>query len=229
MWAVPLLAALVAGAFAAVLAVRYLARRGPHHLAWGVALAMFAAASFAVFLGVVGGWSSADYRVFWLFGAVLNVPYLAAGELALLVRSRWFRTALFLVLLFATAFAAARVRSAHVVSGALGSDLPSGTRVFGGDEFVLALARLYSIPAYVVLVAGTVWSAWRMRGRPELRDRFAGTLAIALGATVVAAGSAFAAIGNATGFSVTLAAGVTIMFWGFRRASRPTARATLAP
>src|SRR6266571_5339673 len=80
--------------------------------------------------------------------------------------------------------------------------------------------RVYCIPAYVVLVGGTLWSAWRMRGRPELRDRFAGTLAIAIGATVVAAGSAFAATGDSTGFSLTLAAGIAVMFYGFLRASR---------
>jgi hypothetical protein len=224
MWIVPLLAAVVAGVFAAMVSARFVSRRGWHHLAWALALGMFAAASFAVFLGVLGGWSAADYRVFWLFGAVLNVPFLAAGELVLLVRRRWIETALLLVMLFATAFAVARVRSAHVVGTALGPNLPSGTDVFRGDGFAVTLARLYSIPAYVVLVGGTVWSAWRMRRRRELRDRFSGTLAIALGATVVAAGSAFAATGDATGFSTTLAVGVAVMFWGFRRAAaaRPT-------
>ena len=59
-----------------------------------------------------------------------------------------------------------------------------------------------------------------MRGRPELRDRFYGTLLITLGATVVAGGSTFAAIGNLPGFSVTLVAGIALMFAGFLRASR---------
>jgi hypothetical protein len=152
---------------------------------------------------------------------VLNVPYLAAGELLLLIRRRSPTTVLLLVLLFGTAFAVARVRTAHIVGGALDSDLPSGADVFSRDGFALTLARLYSFPAYGILLVGTAWSAWRMRGQPELRDRFAGTMGIAVGATVVAAGSAFAATGNAVGFSLTLAVGVASMFWGFLRASRP--------
>ncbi len=61
-----------------------------------------------------------------------------------------------------------------------------------------------------------------MRGRPELRDRFVGTLLIVLGATIIAGfGSAFAALGDLAPFSVTLLAGISVMFWGFLRASTP--------
>ena len=224
MWVVPLAAAAVALAFGLLLARRFLARRRPYHALWALALAMFAAASFAVFLGVLDHWSTGEYRVFWLFGAVLNVPFLAAGELTLLIPRRQVVNALFLVLLFGSAFALSRVLSAHIAPGSLRGDLPSGSEVFARDHFALTLARVYSFPAYFVLVAGAVWSARGMRGRPEVRDRFVGTVGVVAGATIVAAGSAFAATGNATGFSVTLAVGVSVMFWGFLRASRTPAR-----
>ncbi len=221
MWVFPLLAAVVGAAFTILVAVQFVRRRRPYQALWALALAMFAAASLVVFLGVLHGWSVAEFRVYWLLGAVLTVPYLAQGEIHLLVRDRRVSSFALLVLLFGTAFALSRIRTAHVDVAALAGNLPSGTKAFRDDQFVLQMARLYSIPAYVVLVAGTLWSAWRMRGRPELRDRFAGTLAIAIGATVVAAGSAFAATGSSTGFSLTLAAGIAVMFYGFLRASRP--------
>jgi hypothetical protein len=221
MWFFPLLAAVVAAAFTFLLARQYLLRRRPYQALWALALAMFAAASFVVFLGVLRGWSAGEFRVYWLLGAVLTVPFLAQGEVHLLLKDRRIAGVTLLVLLFGTAFALSRIRTAPVDVVALATHLPSGTKAFRGDQFVLQMARLYSIPAYVVLVAGTLWSAWRMRGRPELRDRFAGTLAIAVGATIVAAGSAFAATGNSTGFSLTLAAGIAVMFYGFLRASRP--------
>ena len=221
MWVFPLLAAVVAVAFTVLLARQFLLRRRPYQALWALALAMFAAASVMVFLGVLNGWTTGEFRVYWLLGAVLTVPFLAQGEIHLLLKDRRVAGAILLVLLFGTAFAVSRIRSAQVEPAALAAHLPSGTKAFVHDQFVLQLARLYSIPAYVVLVAGTLWSAWRMRGRPELRDRFAGTLAIAIGATVVAAGSAFAATGDSTGFSLTLAVGIAVMFYGFLRASRP--------
>lgn len=224
MWIFPLLASAIALVFAAVLANRFARRRRAHQGLWAIALLMYAAASFALFLGVIGDWTPVEYRVFWLFGAVLNVPFLAQGEIDLLVRNRVVAGVLLLALVFGTAFAAARIRIATLDPAALASDLPSGSDAFDPDPFALTLARLYSFPAYFLLVGGTLWSAWRMRGRPELRDRFFGVLLVAVGATVVAGGSAFAATENFVGFSITLAAGVAVMFWGFLRASRPVVR-----
>ena len=91
----------------------------------------------------------------------------------------------------------------------------------GRIELVPKLPQIVSIPAYTVLIVGTLWSAWKMRGRPELRERFLGTLLIAFGATIVAVGgSAFAAAGDLFLFALMLSVGVTVMFVGFLRASR---------
>lgn len=223
MWVVPLLAGTIALGFAALLGRQYAIRRRPAQLLWAVALLMFAGASGALALGVLDGWSAAEYRWYWALGAVLNVPYLAAGELLLLVRDRRVRGLATLVLLFGTAFALARIRTGVLEPSALSKDLPLGREAWASDRFVLDLARYYAFPAYFFLVGATLWSAWRVRGRPELRERFLGTLGIALGATIVAAGSAFALTGQLVGFSATLAVGIAVMFWGFLRASRPVA------
>lgn len=221
MWAFPLLAGVVAFAFAAMLAGQFVRRRRSYQALWAVALFMYSAASFVVAMGALNGWTSGGFRAYWALGAVLNVPFLAQGELDLLVRSRWVRSALYVLLAFVTAYTIARVRTAAVDAGALGQRLPSGKDVFGDGTPAHRLPQLVSIPAYLVLLGGTLWSAWRMRGRPELRDRFAGTLLIALGATVIAGfGSAFAALGRLPLFSVSLLVGICVMFWGFLRASR---------
>jgi hypothetical protein len=218
----PLLAALVALAFASVLGRRYVQRRRTYEGFWAVALVMYAVASGAVALGAFDGWTSGEFRVYWALGAVLNVPFLAQGELDLLIRNRGVRWALYAVLAFVTAYTIARVRTAPIDARALLDDLPSGKEVFGDGTPAHRLPQLISIPAYVVLVVGAIWSAWRMRGRPDLRDRFAGTLTIAVGATVIAGfGSAFAALGLLLGFSISLLAGIGAMFLGFRRAARP--------
>src|SRR3990170_6600399 len=222
-WISPLAAAAVAAAFALALPRRFVAGRHSYQALWALALAMYAAASFVVFLGALNGWTSAEFRVYWALGAVLNVPYLAKGELDLLIRDRRVRAGLYVLLAFVTAYTVARVRTAGIDMEALGERLPSGKEVFGDGTPAHRLPQLVSIPAYLVLVGGALWSAWRMRGRPELRDRSWGTLLIALGATVIAAfGSVFAALGELLPFSVSLLVGVTVMFMGFVRASRKT-------
>lgn len=221
MWVLPLLAALVALAFA----VRLLITRGrsprPHELVWSVALAMYGVATFAVVLGTAGGWTEWEFGLFWGLGAVLNVPFLAAGEVLLLFRGPAVRWGVVLLVVFISAFTLAVLRGAGMDPVALMEELPSGKDVFGDGSTAHRLPQYVSYPSYFLLLAGALWSAWRMRGRPELRDRFVGTLLIAAGATVVAGfGSAFAALGMLAAFSASLLVGIAIMFWGFLRATR---------
>jgi hypothetical protein len=223
MWAFPLLAALVAFAFAASLGRRFLDRRRPSELAWMLALAMFGVASLAVAAGVASGWSRLTFDVYWGLGAVLNVPFLAAGEVLLLFRRPVVVWITVLALVFLTAYTLAVLQGADAVAAALAERLPSGKDVFGDGSAAHRLPQLISIPSYVVLLAGTAWSAWRMRGRPELRDRFSGTVLIAVGATVVAGGSTFSASGALVGFIATLLLGILLMYGGFLRASRSAA------
>jgi hypothetical protein len=222
MWVFPLAAAVVAFAFAASLARRFARSRRLHLAMWCAALVMYAFASLAVAMGALSGWSRTLFEVYWILGAVLNVPLLAAGEIHLLRRGPILDVAVWVVLAFVFAYTVAVTRGADVIGASLAERLPSGKEVFGDGSAAYRLPQLISIPSYVILVAGAAWSAWRMRGRPELRGRFVGTLLVAAGATITAAaGSAFAAVGNLPAFSLSLLAGVAVMFLGFRRASEP--------
>ena len=197
---------------------------------WTVALLMYAAASFTMFLGALTNWSSGEFRVYWVLGGALNVPYLAQGELYLLAKPRWVADLLLVALLLGTGFAVAKIASAPAQTAPLRDQLPLGRDVFGAGSEAHGLPQLYSIPAYAVLVVGALWSAWRMRSVPALRDRALGTVGIAAGASIVAIGSGIGAgYGVVALFSTSLAAGVAVMFWGFLRASRPRARPPTAP
>lgn len=212
----PLAASLVSVAFGIHLFARFVRRGHLFEGVWAVAMLMFAVASGALTLGVMDGWSSMEFRTYWLFGALLNVPYLAQGEVYLLVRPRWVGHVVFALLLVATVWATTEVRTARLDQEVLASrEFFSGRQVLAEGSAALELARPYSVGGYVVLVAGALWSAWRMRGRRGLRNRFYGLLLIVAGATVVFAGSAFARRGNFAGFSILLTAGVSVMYWGF--------------
>ena len=226
MWIFPAIAAGIALVFAGLLVRQFTQRRRSYQMLWAISLVMYAAASIAVAVGSQGHWTKGAYTVFWTLGAVLNVPFLAAGELQLLVRDRTFHLAIDIVLVVVVAYAVATVRGASFDPAALMRDLPSGKDVFGAASSAHRLPQLVSYPSYFLLVFGALWSAWKMRGRSELKDRFTGTLWIALGATVIAGfGSAFAATGKLALFSTSLAVGIAVMFLGFLRASRQSAPA----
>ena len=221
MIALPIAATAVAFVFGVHLLARSGTRKSWFEGVWGVAMLMFAVASGALVLGVADGWSTAEFRAYWLFGAVLNVPYLALGEVYLLSRRPWVGHLALLVVLGATAWASAEVRTAPLDAEVLRTkEFFTGREVLGEQAPARTLAMLYSYAGTAILVLGILWSALQMRGRPELRNRFNGVLLIALGALVVAGGAAFAAAANFAGFSVTLAAGVGVMYWGFLTATR---------
>jgi hypothetical protein len=220
----PLMAAAIALVFAAVLAQRVADRWRPHEAVWVLALLMYAVASGAMFLGVRGGWTPSAFRVYWLFGAVLNVPFLLAGEVYLLAPRRAMAHAFLVVLGVLSVRAAVAVLTATVHPAPLAGTLPLGKDVFDDGSLPYRLAQYYSLPAYFLLLGGLVWSALKMKGKPDLKDRTVGTFLIAAGATVVAIGSGIGAAYHVVPlFSVSLAVGIAVMFWGFLRVSRPSA------
>jgi len=67
---------------------RYIARRNPAFLFWGIGLAMFGIGSFAeAYLSLA--WNKWVFFGWYLFGAALNAAWLGHGTLYLLARRQW--------------------------------------------------------------------------------------------------------------------------------------------
>ena len=86
--ALALIAAVAATLFAADLWRDYRRQSRPHIAAYATGMAMFAVATWALFIGVTFGWTGTLYRTFFLFGAVLNILFLALGSMFLVVGPR---------------------------------------------------------------------------------------------------------------------------------------------
>ena len=213
----PLAAAAIAAAFGGVLLRRFASRHRPHEGVWTVALFMYAGASFAMFLGVVSGWTPGAYRVYWLLGAALNVAFLAVGEVYLLARSRMVGHLALTTVVVVSILSTVVVWSSELNARFLEEVLPLGKEVWGTGAGAYRLSWI-SWVGYVGLLAGLVWSAYRMRGDAAARSRTAGVLIIAAGATIVAIGSGVGAGFEVVPlFSTALAFGIAVMFWGFLR------------
>jgi hypothetical protein len=218
-WLLPCVAAAASAAFAAAVLRQYAARRRPYQLAWGIALSMFAAASLALTVGVAAGWTPLTFKLYYLFGAVLNVPWLALGTVELLAGPTTRR-------LYAVGLGAFTVLS--VVLVALAKVTPAdlaGRLVPEGKEFlpvaVRALAVIGNTVGTLIVVGGAVASGLALRGRRDLRPRFEGNLLIALGVLLAAGGGVVAFLASSDQLALGLALGASVMYLGFRRASAP--------
>lgn len=209
------LATAVASLFAESTMVRWSQRRTPQLAAWTVALAMFALASAALAVGVSTGWDNGTFRVFYLFGAVLNVPWLALGTVALLAgadvarRCRWY-------LVFFSGLAAGVLLSAPM-EPVHGYEIPVGHDVFGA--FPRALAAAGSGIGAVVIIGGALYSAARFardRSSPGHGRLAAANALIALGTLVLSSGGLVqGAVGHDEAFTISLAAGIIVVYVGF--------------
>lgn len=219
MWAFPLAAAIVSAVFAALIGQQWVSKRRPHQLAWSLSLLMFAIASFVAGLGILNEWGPGLFRIYYLFGAIVNVPFLAAGTIYLLGPRRLGHGFMFLVVV-GTIFAAGAVFSASLDVQELDvAGIPSGREVLDPNSLPRVLSRYFSYSGFLIVVGGALWSAWRSsRQQSEhLRNLTIGNVLIALGTFIVAVASAFARFGRGSILAVGLLIGVSVMFAGFLR------------
>ena len=218
-WLLPGVAAAASAAFAVAVLRQYAARRRPYQLAWGIALSMFTVASLALTVGVVAGWTPVSFKLYYLFGAVLNVPWLALGTVELLAgtaaRRAYLAALTAFTLVSVVLVALARVTAADLA----GRLLPEGKEFL--PVAVRALAVVGNTVGTLVVVGGAVASGLAMRSRRDLRPRFEGTLLIALGVLLAASGGVLAFLASSDKLALGLAVGASVMYLGFRRASAP--------
>lgn len=223
-------ATLVAAAFGLSTLDRWLRRRRPHELAWTIALALFSVGAGALWWAASRGWGDLTFRVFFLAGAVLNVPWLGLGTVYLLAGVRWGnRVRTWLIGL--SGLAVGVVMASPFTAAVPTDEMPRGSEVFGVWPRVLAGVGS-AVPA-VVIIAGALWSAGRVaRGRVPALDTTArrsvaspgrlavGNVLIAAGALVLSASGTLAGrLGADRAFTVTLLVGICVLFAGFLVAS----------
>ncbi len=218
------LAACVSIAFALCTADRWTSRRRPHELAWTESLVMFALASLAYWWAGAVGWNEWNFKAFYLFGAILNVPFLALGTVYLLggeARGHAVRR----VLVALSWFCAGVVLVAPMQAEIPAVGMPEGKEIFGVGPRVMAAVG--SGLGATVLIVGAVWSAFRLlvsQRRPAAGaapaiapGRLAATnVLIAVGSIILSLGGTFFT-GNdvEVGFGIFLVAGIVVLFGGF--------------
>jgi hypothetical protein len=206
---VPLVTTLVSGVFAVAVALQYARKRRPSQLAWTVGLLLFATAAFMGFLARSGGATDVEYRLFYLFGAITNVAWLALGTIYI-VAPRFGRAALVAVL--ALSAVAAYAVFASPVDIAVAVDTGKG---YPDGSLPRILAAIGSGVGSLVLIGGAIWSAWVFFRRRNQGRRALANAVIAIGVFIVAAGGTVAFTGASGILELTNLVGVSVMFVGF--------------
>jgi hypothetical protein len=207
---VPALTAIVAAVFALVVLRQYAAHHKTYQLMWATGFAMFAIAAFAGYLARSGGATETEYRLFYLFGAILNVAWLALGTVYLLAPRRWADIS-FVVVVALSLAAAYAVIAPPVDLGAATAGKPA----YPNGSLARTLALIGSGLGSLVLIGGALWSAWIFLRRRHNGRRALANVIIAVGVFIVALGgtAAFTGLGGVLEFTNLL--GLAVIFAGF--------------
>ena len=213
-WVVPLLAGVVAVAFAARVWGEWSIRRRWHQLAWATGLTLYAIATFADAYAAARGWSEPAYRIFFA-AAGANVGFLGLGTV-LLVRSR-----------IAGRIFAAFVVLTSLVAGIGQLVVPLDGLPLDGTADHIPFPQpariaflLLNVVGGLALIIGAVLS-WR-------QTRRMGVLLIGLGALFPFLGGSLSTLTTLDLRVLFQFLGIVVMFVGYLR-GRDALRATAAP
>lgn len=203
----PFITAVVSAAFAIVVAMR---SRGRTALVmWAVGLGMFALAALAGALARSGTEPETMYRVFYLFGGILNVAWLGLGTIYL-IAPRAGRVSLAIVALLSLVAAYATFTAPVNLQVALDSG-----RGYPDGSLPRILAAIGSGVGSLVLIGGALWSAWVFLRKRHNGRRALSNVVIAVGVLIVAAGGTVTFTGANGILETTNLVGLAVMFAGF--------------
>jgi hypothetical protein len=232
---IPALTVLISLAFALQVLGQYRVRGRSHQLAWGVALVMYAVAAFPEVTGALGSWTEVGYKVYYLFGAILLVPWLALGTAELLLGSRpgsgtpraaatlWgyraFVAAVSLAGLAAVALAPLHLGHLSTIQGGVPINCTMWCKSESGYYLANGISALSAavgnIVGTLVLAGGAAFSAYRAYRAGVHRNIPVGNILIVAGALIPAATASLTRAGIYELFYVGQAAGIAVIFGGF--------------
>lgn len=218
-------AAVIATEFAVDLWLGHRRRPRRHAATWSLAMAMYALATWALVVGLANGWSDTSFRVFYLLGAIANIPLLALGSLMLTSSEAVARRATVGVIAF-LGLATWITMAAPAVGDIAGIGIPEGSEVFAAGMVEIDGAPLPSPRTFAAIAGGVgtvviVGLAVRsiMRHRNTNRRIVWGNVLIVLGTLAPATGGSLTALGEGGGFALSLLIGATLLWAGYRTAS----------
>jgi hypothetical protein len=215
--------AAIATAFAIELFVGWRSRKRLHAELWSIAFGAYAVATWSLAAGLAFGWTSFSFRTFYYLGAIANISLLAIGSVALW-RERAAKRLLPVVNLWLV-FGFFATFLAPFVSPLPTEGVPEGSEVFDFTFMIEALTlpgpRLFAAVSgavgSIVIITLAVVSAVRS-WRPNRRLAY-GNLLIVGGVLVPAFGGSLTALGESSALAISLAVGITLLWWGYHMAS----------
>lgn len=217
---IPILTSAFALWFAPQLLLRWRERRpAPHLIWWALGVALYGLGTITESLTTLVGWHEGIFRIWYISGALLGGAPLAQGTAYLLLRRRT-ANILSAILVAIVAVAACCALLSPINPARVEAHRLSGSVLVW--SWVRAFSPLVNSYAFVMLVGGALYSAWRYARGSGGRRKVQGNAAIALGGLLPGIGGTFTRFGHVEVLYVTEFLGLVLIYLGYRLNTTPT-------
>ena len=187
-------------------------KKSTHVLWWMIGVFTYVAGTVTESINVLAGFSIANFKLWYITGALLGGAPLAQGTVYLLCKRK---TANILTIILITVIISASILvllspvNHELITGKLSGKLLGWTFI----RFITPFINLY---AFIFLVGGAIYSAVKYAKNTKLRKRFTGNLLIAVGGLLPGIGGSFTKFGYVEVLFVTELLGLLFIYWGYR-------------
>ncbi len=215
---IPILTTILSAIFFVILYRHWQDRNRPSYLMWWtLGVLCYGLGTFTE--GVVGifGWSEPAFKAWYILGALLGGFPLAQGSVYLIYNKK---TAHRMMALIVTVIL---VASVLVMFSPVDYSLVEPSRLTGKVlvwNKVRLITPVINIYAFIFLVGGAFYSAYRYSNDAAYRNRMWGNIFIAVGGLLPGIGGSFTKFGYTEVLYVTELAGIILIYMGYRTMRR---------
>jgi hypothetical protein len=217
---IPILTTLLSGVFFVILFKHWSRKGRPDYLFWWTfGVLAYGLGTLTESLVGLFGWSAVVFKAWYILGALLGGFPLAQGSVFLMYKKK---TA---TLMGAVVVAIILVAATLVLLSPINYDKVEAGRLTGSVlvwSKVRLMTPLINVYAFVFLVGGAFYSAYRYSKDRQYRNRFLGNLFIAIGGLLPGIGGSFTKFGYTEVLYVTELVGIIFIYLGYATIRRDT-------
>ncbi|MBK5272686.1 MAG: hypothetical protein JJE22_16930 [Bacteroidia bacterium] len=187
-------------------------RKSLHVFWWMLGVLCYISGTVSESVNTLAGFSIANFRIWYITGALLGGAPLAQGTVYLLCKRK---LANFLTIVLTSVII---ISAVLVILSPIHTELITG-RLSGkllGWKFIRYMTPFINLYAFVFLVGGAIYSAVKYAKNKQFKKRFTGNLFIAIGGLLPGIGGSFTKFGFVEVLYVTEFVGLLFIYLGYK-------------
>lgn len=216
---IPIFTTFISAYFSYIILRRYQSKpKALYLLWWGLGVAVYGAGTLVESINTLLGWSELNFKLWYIFGALLGGAPLAIGSIYLLIGRKSGHLAVS-ILLAVVSVTSVFVLLSPIEWSLVDPNILNG-KVFGWQS-VRKISPFINSMAALFLIGGALYSAYKYRKSFEMRNRYIGNIWIAVGAILPGIGGAFSRMGYTEVLYVGEFFGILLIYYGYKYCQKP--------